>query len=64
MLYDEEDEYVVANKVKKDTTQREKITYLESNIIVALPDLATNDAIHMFIYSFKPSLKGFVKAQA
>ena len=29
-----------------------------------LPDLATGDAIHAFIYSLKPRLKGFVKAQA
>ena len=31
---------------------------------MALPDLATNDAIHTFIYGLKPWLKGFVKAQA
>ena len=29
-----------------------------------MPDLATDDAIHTFIYSLKPWLKGFVKAQA
>ena len=28
-----------------------------------LPDLATDDAIHAFIYGLKPHLKGFVKAQ-
>ena len=27
-------------------------------------DLATDDAIHAFIYGLKPHLKGFVKAQA
>ena len=31
---------------------------------MVLPDLATNDAIHAFIYGLKPCLKGFVKAQA
>ena len=31
---------------------------------MALPDLATDDAIHAFIYGLKPWLKGFVKAQA
>ena len=31
---------------------------------MALPDLATDNAIHTFIYSLKPRLKGFVKAQA
>ena len=31
---------------------------------MALPDLATDNAIHAFIYSLKPQLKGFVKAQA
>ena len=31
---------------------------------MALPDLATDDAIHAFIYDLKPWLKGFVKAQA
>ena len=30
---------------------------------MALLDLATNDAIHAFIYGLKPWLKGFVKAQ-
>ena len=30
---------------------------------MALPDLATDDAIHAFIYGLKPWLKGFVKAQ-
>ena len=30
---------------------------------MVLPDLATNDAIHTFIYGLKPWLKGFVKAQ-
>ena len=30
---------------------------------MALTDLATDDAIHAFIYGLKPQLKGFVKAQ-
>ena len=30
---------------------------------MALPDLATNNAIYAFIYGLKPRLKGFVKAQ-
>ena len=30
---------------------------------MALPDLATDDTIHAFIYGLKPWLKGFVKAQ-
>ena len=30
---------------------------------MALSDLATDDAIHAFIYGLKPRLKGFVKAQ-
>ena len=34
------------------------------NVVVALPDLATDNTIHAFIYSLKPWLKGFVKAQA
>ena len=29
--------------------------------MVALPDLATDDAIHVFVFSLKPQLKGFVK---
>ena len=32
--------------------------------MVALPNLATDNAIHMFLYRLKPWLKGFVKAQA
>ena len=32
-------------------------------IVVALPDLATDNAIHAFLYDLKPWLKGFVKAQ-
>ena len=34
------------------------------NAVVALPDLATDDAIHTFIYGFKPYLKVLVKAKA
>ena len=34
------------------------------NIIVALPNLAMDNTIYTCIYSFKPCLKGFVKAQA
>ena len=30
---------------------------------MALPDLATDNAIHEFIYGLKPWLMGFVKAQ-
>ena len=31
---------------------------------MALPDLATDDAIHTFIYGLKLWLKGFIKVQA
>ena len=31
--------------------------------MVALPSLATDNAIYAFIYSLKPWLKGFVKVQ-
>ena len=31
--------------------------------MVALPDLATDNAIHIFIYGLKLWLKGLVKAQ-
>ena len=30
---------------------------------MALPDLATDDAIHAFIYSLKPQFRGFIKTQ-
>ena len=38
--------------------------YLIDNVLVALPDLVTDDAVHIFIYGLKPWLKGFTKAQA
>ena len=40
------------------------VHYLIQQHVVVLPDLATEDAIHAFIYGLKPRLKGFVKAQA
>ena len=32
------------------------------NVVVVLPKLGREDAIHIFVYGFKPHLKGFVKA--
>ena len=31
-------------------------------VVVALPELGKDDAIHAFVYGLKPRLKGFVKA--
>ena len=42
-------------------TIQEYITLFD-NVMVALPDLATDNAIHVLIYGLKPWLKGFVKA--
>ena len=44
-------------------TVQEYITQFD-NIVVVLPDLATNNAIHAFVYGLKSWLKGFFKAQA
>ena len=38
------------------------ISALFDNIVVALPELGKDDAIHAFVYGLKPHLKGFVKA--
>ena len=32
-----------------------------NNIVVALPEVAEEDAIYAFVYSLKPHFKGFVK---
>ena len=33
-----------------------------NNLVVALPELGREDAIHAFVYGSKPHLKGFVKS--
>ena len=49
-------------ELRQRNTVQEYITAFD-NIVVALPDLAKDDAIHAFIYGLKPRLKGFVKAK-
>ena len=47
-------------KLWQQGTLQEHITSFDS-IVVVLPDLAMDDAIHAFVFGSKPYLKGFVK---
>ena len=50
------------HKLQKMWPQCKKYNTAFDNVVVALPELAKEDAIHAFVYGLNPCLKGSVKS--